>query len=115
MIRFIRNWLGISAQNKRAHKAVKENVPGDFYVKDNCCTFCGVPDSLAPNLFGGFDENGKVIAEQCYVKKQPENEKELEQMIKVMAAQDLACIRYCGKSTAVIEKITAVGEGGQID
>ena len=102
-------------ENKRKYKAVDANIPGDFYVKDDCCTLCGVPNSIAPNLFGGYDENENVVSEQCYVKKQPENDKELEQIIKVMAAQDLACIRYCGKSTVVIEKITSVGESGQID
>jgi hypothetical protein len=101
--------------SKRKNIAVKDNVPGDFYVEDGCCTLCGVPHVEAPNLFGGFDENGKVTHEQCFVKKQPTTLVELNQIINTMAVQDTGCIKYCGRDQEIIKRIREVGEGDQID
>ena len=102
-------------ENKRKYKAVDKNVRGDFYVEDGCCTMCGVPQAEAPELFGGFDENWNSIHEQCFVKKQPQNNLELNKMINAMAAQELTCIRYCGTNKNIKEKINTVGEQNQID
>jgi len=74
------------------------NVLGDFYVEDGCCTNCGVPESEAPGLFGVDDH-------QCYVKKQPENSAELQQMLSVLHIQELGCIRYAGRDPNVLETI----------
>ena len=92
-------------KSKRKYKAVKENVEGDFYVKDGCCTMCGVPHIEAPELFGGFDEKQNAAHKQCFVKKQPETYSELEKMINAIAAQDTGCIRYCGNNEKIIQKI----------
>jgi len=27
------------------------NAPGEFYVEKDCCTLCGVPWTIAPELF----------------------------------------------------------------
>ncbi|MFN6945804.1 MAG: hypothetical protein ACK4ND_12725 [Cytophagaceae bacterium] len=102
-------------ENRRKHKAVRENVEGDFYVEEGCCTMCGVPHAEAPELFGGFDASGNATHDQCFVKKQPSNSEELEKMIKAIAAQELICIRYCGKDEEISKKIKNVGEENQID
>jgi len=102
-------------ENKRRYRAVKENVKGDFYVKDGCCTLCGVPYVEAPELFGGFDQLGNISYNQCFVKKQPENIQELSKMINTMAMQEIDCIRYCGQNNDIKQKIKSVGEQGQID
>ncbi len=102
-------------ENQRKYPAVKENVPGDFYVEQGCCTLCGVPQAEAPTLFGGFDENWKVTHDQCFVKKQPETKPEVAQMLTVIAAQDLSCIRYSGNDNKIKARIIESGEGDQID
>jgi len=93
--------------NPRKFKAAPQNVPGDFYVEDNCCTFCGVPQSIAPTLFNRLDEKGTLSSpiSSCYVKKQPADKEEIQQMIEVIATQDLGCIRYCGNDIGIIEMI----------
>lgn len=102
-------------ENNRKFIAVKENVPGDFYVKHDCCTMCGVPDAVARNLFGGFDGAGQATHDQCFVKKQPENDEELNQMLSALSSQELNCIRYCGKDRKIKDRIIALGEKEQID
>lgn len=102
-------------ETKRKYKAVKENVEGDFYVEDNCCTMCGVPELIAPELFGGFDSLHQATDNQCFVKKQPINESELRKMINVIESQDIGCIRYCGQNNEIKKRISECGESEQID
>jgi hypothetical protein len=101
--------------NVRKHPAVKENVPGDFYVANDCCTWCGVPFVVAPALFGGVDQNGKRTHDQCFVKQQPQTPEQLDQMIDAMAVQEQGCIRYCGTDKRIQEQIRDVNEEDQID
>jgi ferredoxin len=61
------------------------NAPGDFYVEKDCCTLCGLPWHVAPELFG-YDDNG------CWVARQPANAEEHGKMLKVIDAQELDCI-----------------------
>jgi len=61
------------------------NVPGRYYVQKDCCLLCGVPWHYAPELFA-YDNDG------CWVKRQPANEPEERQMLKVMEIQELGCI-----------------------
>jgi hypothetical protein len=42
------------------------NAAGDYYVKRDCCTLCGVPWDVAPELFS-YDDSG------CWVARQPTN------------------------------------------
>lgn len=86
------------------------NVAGDFYVVDGCCTLCGVPEAAAPNLF----ETGEGV-EQCYVKRQPRSPDELRRMLEVFARQDLGCIRYRGRDTAVLKELADLGESERCD
>lgn len=85
------------------------NVIGDFYVEANCCTLCGVPEAIAPDLFATSDRG------HCYVKKQPESADEFDRMTKVFATQDLGCIRYRGTDTQILNELEAVGERDRCD
>jgi hypothetical protein len=102
-------------ENERKFPSVKENVKGDFYVEEGCCTMCGVPHSEAPTLFGGVDKIFKSTHYQCFVKKQPTNEIELEQMLNVIACADIGCIRYCGDNSDTKRKIIEMAETDKID
>jgi hypothetical protein len=75
----------------------------DFYVQPGCCTSCGVPQSVAPDLVGWTNENHP----QCYWIKQPENAAELNQAIKLFQTQELGCHRYSGNDPAVLQKLPA--------
>lgn len=99
----------------KKYQAVQKNVEGDFYVKSNCCTLCGVPQEIAPKLFDGLNLNSEESIDYCYVKKQPTNKNEIDNMIEVMATQDLDCVRYCGKNINILKKIVAIGESNSID
>jgi len=81
------------------------NVVGPFYVEDGCCTACGVPESIAPQLFAHDEEAA------CYVAKQPESPRELDQMIDVLATQELHCVRYRGADPIVRRRISDREEG----
>jgi hypothetical protein len=86
------------------------NVPGDFYVEDECCTMCAVPFSEAPNLFG-------VTAgeDHCFVKKQPTNADELTQMVNAIQCAELKCIRYKGTQRSTQIRLVEVNEGSVCD
>lgn len=79
------------------------NVVGEFYVEDRCCTNCGVPQATAPTLFSE-DES------QCFVVRQPDNARELEQMLDVLGTQELGCIRYAGRRLDVIATVESWGD-----
>ena len=85
------------------------NVVGPFYVEDGCCTACGVPQSIAPAL---FTENEH---EHCYVRRQPGDEAETDAMLRVIATQELGCIRYGGSDPTILRRLVEGGEGDQCD
>ena len=93
----------------RAKQRYALNVIGPFYVEDGCCTSCGVPASIAPELFSQSDR------EHCYVRRQPENAAETEAMLRVIVTQDLGCIRYGGSDPAVLRCLVESGERAQCD
>lgn len=84
------------------------NVIGPFYVEDGCCTLCGVPDSIAPELFGVTDDH-------CYVKRQPQTSDEQDAMVHVMVSQELGCVRYAGSDESLLRRLAENGEGSQCD
>jgi hypothetical protein len=99
------HFLGIMARKPKPHPS---NVPGDFYVVDQCCTACGVPTNIAPDLFA-FDED------HCFVKRQPSTKDEFERALKVVARQELGCIRYGGRDPVILRRLAEAGEGAQCD
>ena len=71
------------------------NVPGRFYVEDGCCVTCAIPFVKTSDLFAWApDEDG--VPGQCYVKRQPTTDDELERMRWTLAHQELDCIRDGG-------------------
>ena len=66
------------------------NVAGPFYVDKDCCLLCGVPWHYAPELFD-HDMNG------CWVSRQPANDAEERQMLRVIDQQELGCIHRTGR------------------
>jgi hypothetical protein len=86
---------------KMSEHARTELTTGGFYVQPGCCTSCGVPQSVAPDLVGWTNENHP----QCYWIKQPENADELNQAIKLFQTQELGCHRYSGHDPAVLQKL----------
>ena len=74
------------------------NVVGDFYVEDGCCTRCGLPESMAPDLFGWDDTH-------CWVRRQPEDSHELHRMIGVLEVQEFDCVRYGGTTPTTIRAL----------
>lgn len=91
------------------HKRYRLNVVGPFHVADGCCTSCGVPQMIAPELFSEIEQD------HCFVKRQPETVVETEAMLQVIAAQDLRCIRYGGSDPTIIRRLAEEGEAEQCD
>jgi ferredoxin len=81
-----------------------KNAPGPFYVVDGCCTACGVPVSVAPDLFV-YDES-----DHCYVKRQPRTEEEFDRAFRAIWGAELQCIRYRGDDPAVLRRFAELGE-----
>lgn len=73
-----------------------ENIPGDFYVEDQCCTMCAIPFTVAPALFGATADKS-----HCFVKKQPSTAVELDQMVNAIESAELNCIRYGGSNRTI--------------
>jgi hypothetical protein len=94
-------------QSRDAHPL---NVPGDFYVEDQCCTMCAVPHSEAPNLFGTTEDES-----HCFVKKQPGTEEEMAQMVSAIQCAELQCIRYAGTQRSIQIRLVEVNEGSVCD
>jgi len=78
----------------------------DFYVESTCCTSCGVPQSIAPELVGW--QRGKDSAfELCYWIRQPANDDELKRAIEIIHAQELGCHRYAGNDPRILRRLPA--------
>lgn len=82
-----------------------QNVAGDFYVQDECCTLCDIPRTEAPELFA-LTEN----EDHCFVSRQPQTEDEISQMLSAIACAELKCIHYRGRDPAIISRLSAMGE-----
>jgi hypothetical protein len=86
-----------------------KNVAGPFYVLNGCCTACGVPTAIAPELFE-FDST-----DHCYVKRQPSSNAEMEKALHVLRGQELGCVRYRGTDEAILRRLAEAGEAHQCD
>lgn len=94
----------------RTRRAHLQNAPGDFYVEYDCCTCCGVPEHIAPDLFASVMQN-----DQCFVKRQPRTEQEMGRMLTVLQHQDLGCVRYRGSDPALIQRLESEGLADLVD
>jgi len=78
-----------------------ESVPGDFYVEQDCCLSCGLPQHIAPGLVG----RSETGSGDCVWKKQPSTPQEIEQAIKVLQFQELTCHRYAGRNPSILAQL----------
>jgi hypothetical protein len=72
-----------------------------FYVQEGCCTSCGVPQAIAPELVGWTEEK----LPSCYWIRQPGNSEEVDRAIKIIHTQELGCHRYAGSDPAILERL----------
>lgn len=86
------------------HEPHPQNVSGDFYVENGCCTACDVPFYYAPDLFK-YDETEL----HCFVAKQPDNNEEIYQIIKATSFSEVQCIRYAGKNPEILRRLAEAG------
>lgn len=91
------------------HTRYALNVVGPFYVEDGCCTSCGVPHMIAPELFSEIEQD------HCFVKRQPETVVETDAMLEVIAVADLQCVRYGGSDPTIRRRLAEAGEAEQCD
>ncbi len=83
------------------------NKDTPFYVAEGC-TLCNAPETTAPLLIGNADEHGIETYDSdkiwsCFIKKQPSTEEELELMAEAMEGSCVACLRYRGTNSSIIE------------
>lgn len=81
---------------------------GDFYVEPGCCLLCGLPEDIAPEIF----ETG---ATHCFVKRQPSSPDEVDRTIRAMWASEVDCVRYGGRDTRLLDRLTRAGMTEQAD
>jgi hypothetical protein len=86
-----------------------KNAAGPFYVLNGCCTACGVPTAIAPELFE-FDST-----DHCFVKRQPSSNAEMEKALHVLRGQELGCVRYRGTDEAILRRLAEAGDADQCD
>lgn len=91
-----------------------DNVDGDFFVENGCCTLCDVPMVEAPDLFAyAFGADGKP--DHCYVSRQPTTDVELDKMVAAIRCAELQCIRYRGSDPILLERLSGLGESDICD
>jgi hypothetical protein len=74
----------------------------DFYLADDgCCAFCGVPQSIAPELVGWVNEKET----RCYWIRQPQTPDEIDRAIKILHTQELGCHRYAGNDPEILKRL----------
>jgi len=81
-----------------------QNVPGVFYVEDDCCLLCDLPRSIAPEMFKYTDDE-----QHCFVYRQPESSPESQKMLEVLKAQDIGCIRCRSRDPDVLNRLKSLG------
>lgn len=91
-------------------KAHPCNVPGPFYVEEGCCITCGVPESLAPDLFGWAEDEA-----HCFVRRQPASSDETDSMVRAMWSAEVSCIRYRGSDSALLKRLAELGSAAECD
>lgn len=69
-----------------------------FYVVPECCLQCGIPETIAPDLFEWGERS-------CLVKRQPGTDQEIDQMLEAVSCSEVDCIRYAGSDPAVLRRL----------
>jgi hypothetical protein len=90
---------------------VPENAPGDFYVERDVCTRCCLPHGEAPELMN----DPTVAFRECYFRRQPQNEEEVEHAITAIRVSCIEALRYGGNDPTIIARLREVGEAAACD
>jgi hypothetical protein len=95
--------------DSNANRLLRRDGAGKhFYVKPDCCLLCGVPESIAPELF----ETGE---NHCTIKRQPITEVEVDKALRAMWSSEVNCIRYAGSDKAILRRLGQSGMSSQAD
>ncbi len=81
-----------------------QSAPGDFYVCNHECIFCGDPHVVAPDMIGWAEDGGDAYL-HCVWKKQPETPEELDQAIAAFNASCVSAYRYAGSDPAILNRL----------
>jgi hypothetical protein len=84
------------------HTPEPTSAPGDFYVENECCISCGVPQAVAPDLVGWTDDSEMS---HCRWKKQPSTYGELQQAFAIFDGQEVGCHRYAGIDPEIQQRV----------
>ncbi|QEE31002.1 hypothetical protein FTW19_25160 [Terriglobus albidus] len=77
------------------------SVPGDFYVIQNECMGCGIPQKIAPELVNWVESS----PQHCGWVRQPASKKDLKRAIEILKQQDFGCHRYAGMDPRVLQSV----------
>jgi len=83
------------------------NAAGDFYVAANECIRCFAPHQVAPGLMN----DAGVSFQNCFFRRQPRTDAELEQAIAAVRASCVHALRYSGTDRRVIKTLHDEGCG----
>jgi hypothetical protein len=76
----------------------------DFYIIEELCLTCRVPEAVAPTLIG-FHDDADAGKSHCYLKKQPSNAREVELAVKAVELCCCGAYGYRGTDPAVRRKL----------
>ena len=83
----------------------KHNSANGFYCGEDCL-LCDAPCAIAPD---NFTYAGEGRDRTCYVKRQPENDNELERMLDAMEFSEVENIHYGGSDPKILGRMNARG------
>jgi hypothetical protein len=83
---------------------VPENAPGDFYVIANHCMQCCIPHGEAPELLN----DPEVPFRECYFRRQPQNEIEVEHAVRAARVSCTGALRYAGDDPKILARLQAL-------
>ncbi len=85
------------------HPPNKYNSADGFYCGEDCLA-CDAPCATAPDNIGYAEDE---TCRTCYVKRQPENDDELERMIDAMQGSCVENIHYGGSDPKILARFEA--------
>ncbi len=93
--------------------AYPKNAPGPFYVEDEGCAACQVPELKAPDLMTHDETDAGRY--HCYFRRQPSTPEELT---RAMWACRVSCadqVRYAGDDPEVLKRLQEIGAAASCD
>ena len=107
----VRIMIGYPAMESPQRERVPQNAPGDFYVERHVCTRCCIPHGEAPELLDDPEEG----ASECYFRRQPQNDAEVERACQVVWISCVGGPRYGGNDPEILARLRELGVAHQCD